>query len=99
MSPSKKLLVAPATPVSNDKDARKHRLQNAHRKPFPPSAAAQLRSAQPAATPAAKRYTCVDGAVESDPNALRTPSREMQSRLDEAIDRKIEEDRRRAGWI
>ncbi|KAJ4384990.1 hypothetical protein N0V86_000595 [Didymella sp. IMI 355093] len=99
MSPSKKLLVAPATLFSNDKDARKQKLQSAHRKPFPPSAAAQLRSAQPAATPASKRHTWVDGAVESDPNALRTPSREIQCRLDEAIDRKIEEDRRRAGWI
>lgn len=106
MSPSKKLLVAPTTPVPTSKDARKQRLQNAHRKPHPPSAAAQLRAPHPgvtgvtpARTPVSKRHTWVDGLEEEDPNRYRTPSKEVQTRLDEAIDRKIQEDRVRAGWI
>ncbi|KAF3035313.1 hypothetical protein E8E12_004428 [Didymella heteroderae] len=116
MSPSKKLLVAPTTPAPSrgaDKDARKQRLQKAHRNAPPnnvrndhvgaSSAAAQLRAARPVATPgetpANKRHTWVGGLDEEDPNRYRTPSREVQSRLDEAIDRKIQEDRRAAGWI
>jgi hypothetical protein len=111
MSPSKKLLVAPTTPVPSraaDKDARKQRLQNAHRNGFSnnlrnPSAAAQLRTRHPVATPAKtpvnKRHTRIDDYDEEDPNRHRTPSKEVQSRLDEAIDRKIREDRMRAGWI
>ncbi|KAF3036753.1 hypothetical protein E8E11_001571 [Didymella keratinophila] len=103
MSPSKKLLVAPTTPVPTSKDARKQKLQNAHRRPQPPSAAAQLRTPHPVVTPAKtpvnKRHTWVDGINEEDPNRYRTPSKEVQSRLDEAIDRKIQEDRMRAGWI
>lgn len=103
MSPSKKLLVAPTTPVLTSKDARKQKLQNAHRRPHPPSVAAQLRApppfATPAQTPVSKRHTWVDGLNEEDPNMYRTPSKEVQTRLDEAIDRKIQEDRLRAGWI
>ncbi|KAL1643241.1 hypothetical protein SLS61_009340 [Didymella pomorum] len=103
MSPSKKLLVAPTTPAPTSKDARKQRLQNAHRRPQPPSVAAQLRTPHPVATPATtmvnKRHTWVEGFDEEDHNRYRTPSKEVQSRLDEAIDRKIQEDRMRAGWI
>lgn len=33
-----------------------------------------------------------------DPNAFRTPSKDIESSLDNAIDRKIEEDRRRGAW-
>lgn len=106
MSPSKKLLVAPTAPAPSrtaSKDARKQRLQNAHRNAPPPSAAAQLRTPVPAKTPARtpanKRHTWVGGLDEGDANVFKTPSKEVQSRLDEAIDRKILEDRRRAGWI
>lgn len=106
MSPSKKLLVAPTTPVPMSKDARKQRLQNAHRKSHQPSAAAQLRTphpgvagAMPARTPMSKRHTWVGGLEEEDANRYQTPSKELQWRLDEAIDRKIQEDRMRAGWI
>lgn len=97
MSPSKKLLFAPAAavPALVPKPTKKAAP--------PPSATAQLRAPLPAKTPARtpanKRHTWVDGMAESDPNALRTPSKEIQSALDKAIDRKIWEDRRRAGWI
>lgn len=97
MSPSKKLLFAPAAPVPAlaPKPTKKAAP--------PPSATAQLRlpppARTPARTPANKRHTWVDGMAESDPNALRTPSKEIQNALDKAIDRKIWEDRRRAGWI
>ncbi|KAF2832541.1 hypothetical protein CC86DRAFT_401307 [Ophiobolus disseminans] len=62
--------------------------------PKPPSLTPRLRIPAPLRklaprTPALRQL--------ADPNAYRTPSKEVQSRLDEAIDRKIEEDRR-VGW-
>ena len=54
----------------------------------PPSNAAKPHL-QPAKTPVNRKISW------ADPNASRTPSKEIQSSLDEAIDRKIAEDRRR----
>lgn len=62
----------------------------AARKAPPPSNAAKLRSPLPAKTPASRRID------PRDPNAARTPSKEIVSSLDRAIDAKIAEDRRRA---
>ncbi|KAF2621976.1 hypothetical protein BU25DRAFT_452373 [Macroventuria anomochaeta] len=94
-SPSKtRLTVLPATPATKPKIAPP--LSHAA-----PSHAAKLRTPHPARTPVIQRTAGMgrnDG-LEEDLNALRTPSKEIQSALDRAIDRKIEEDRRRGGWL
>ncbi|UPX20052.1 uncharacterized protein EKO05_0010298 [Ascochyta rabiei] len=53
------------------------------------SNAAKLRTALPAKTPVNRRLE-----LNKDPNAIRTPSKEIQSSLDRAIDAKIAEDAR-----
>jgi hypothetical protein len=78
-SPSKTRLVVLATPAPKQKE----------RVGPPPSTAPKP---LPAKTPVNRRIASFG---ERDPNALRTPSKEIQTSLDEAIDRKIREDRRR----
>ncbi|KAJ4361726.1 hypothetical protein N0V95_001619 [Ascochyta clinopodiicola] len=79
-SPSKTRLVVPTTPA-----------------PKAPKTTARLASnAAKLRTPILAKKTPVNRRIDpNDPNAIRTPSKEIQSSLDRAIDAKIAEDRLR----
>lgn len=94
-SPSKtRLVVAPVAPRPT------LQIRTVHPEPAPaPAPAPAVRTPFSAKTPVNRRARA--GLDASDPNALRTPSKEIQSSLDRAIDAKIAEDRRRGmgGWL
>ena len=90
-SPSKTRLFSHNTPAPASAMNPQPKMET--RKRFLPPAAPQLNTPFPIKT-TLDRNTDVQ-----DSNVLRSPSKEIQSSLDAAIDRKIAEDRRRAGWL